>query len=146
VKGYLLDTNVPSEVNREGRDQRVAEWVASRARSELYISVVTVGEIRKGIALLPVSKKRQDIQHRLETVLLPWFGDRILPVTQSIAEHWGRMEAERQLMGKPLKMADGLIAATGLEHDLVVATRDADDFAHLGVEVVNPWEITPTSC
>lgn len=94
----------------------------------------------KGITVHPEQHRRADLQRWLDAVLRPWFGDRVLPVSQAIAERWGILDGECQLKGHPVAAPDGLIAATALEHDLILVTRNVDDFAGLGIEVLNPWE------
>lgn len=140
MSGFLLNTNVPSAVLQRSPDPVVEEWLIGHARESLYLSVVTMGEFEKGIALLPASARREFLLRAIEVLVPSWFGDRILPVTQPIAERWGRMAAERQLAGRPLAAADGLIAATAAEHGLVIVTRNVRDFDGLGVAVLNPWE------
>ena len=99
-----------------------------------------IGEFRKGLTTHPEGKRRVQIQAWLETELIPMFADRILPVTQAIAERWGVMSGRRQQMGRPLCMADGLIAATAIEHGLVVVTRNVKDFEALDlITILNPW-------
>ena len=140
MSGLLLDTNIPSELNRPRPDPLVAEWLDQQDDNELFLSVVTLGEIRKGYTVLPHGKRRTFLEHWFESHLLPWFEGRILPVTHAIADKWGVLAGEAQLRGNPLNTADGLIAATALEHDLVVVTRNVKDFARLGVAIINPWE------
>jgi predicted nucleic acid-binding protein len=106
----------------------------------LYFSVVSLGEILKGVTLLSESKRRRQLQKWLDKTLRPWFAGRILPVNQPIAERWGVLAGQCQMTGRPLKVVDGLIAATALEHDLTVVTRNVKDFAGLGVAVFNPWD------
>ncbi len=136
---YLLDTNVPSELAKPSPDPRVEAWMA--AQSLPHLSVVTIGELRKGFALLPESRRRAQLEQWFEIVLLPLVAGRVLPVTHAICERWGILSAKRQLSGAPLAMADGLIAATALEYGLTLATRNVKDFADLGVTILNPWEI-----
>ena len=140
-RGFLVDTNVPSELTRPSPDVRVRNWVDAQVNTSLHLSVVSVGEIRKGFTLLPQSKRRAQLEEWLETFLLPLFGNRILPVTQAVGNRWGILSAECQLRGTPLNTADGLIAATALEHDLTLVTRNVKDFHQLGVAIINPWEI-----
>ncbi|HVZ87359.1 MAG TPA: type II toxin-antitoxin system VapC family toxin [Polyangia bacterium] len=139
MTGFLLDTNVPSELTRPQADARVEEWLDAVDDEQLFLSVVALGEIVKGLTILPASKRRRELQQWIDTTLLPWFDGRILPVTESIAERWGILAGECHLKGRGLSMADGLIAATALEHDLTVATRNVRDFADLGVHVFDPW-------
>jgi toxin FitB len=137
--GFLIDTNIPSELTRPKPDLRVSNWVEAQDNASLHLSVVSVGELRKGFALLPPSKRRLQLEEWFEQYLLPLFADRILPVTQSVSNRWGVLGAECQLRGTPLGTADGMIAATAIEHDLTIVTRNAKDFAGLGVVLLNPW-------
>jgi tRNA(fMet)-specific endonuclease VapC len=121
-------------------DVRVRGWVAAQDNVSLYLSVVTVGELRRGFTALPQSKRRIQLEQWFEHYLLPLFIGRILPVTQSVADRWGILAGECQLRGTPLNTADGMIAATALEHDLTIVTRNVKDFAGLGLMVFNPWD------
>jgi predicted nucleic acid-binding protein len=141
VNGYLLDTNVPSEFSRDRPESRVVQWLKAQPVTTLFLSAVTIGEIRKGLVVMPQGRRRTELEAWFHTDLLIWFRDRILPVTHSIADRWGVLEGECQLRGTPLNTADGMIAATALEHDLKVVTRNVRDFAGLGVEVFNPWDV-----
>jgi toxin FitB len=138
--GFLIDTDIPSELTRPKPDLRVSNWVEAQDNASLHLSVVSVGELRKGFALLPPSKRRLQLEEWFEQYLLPLFADRILPVTQSVSNRWGVLGAECQLRGTPLGTADGMIAATAIEHDLTIVTRNAKDFAGLGVVLLNPWD------
>ena len=139
MTGFLLDTNVPSELTRPQSDPRVEEWLDEADDEQLFLSVVSLGEMFKGITVLPPSKRRKELEQWMEGELRPWFDGRILPVTEAIAERWGILAGECQTKGRGLSVADGLIAATALEHDLTVVTRNVRDFDGLGVEVFNPW-------
>ena len=139
MSGFLLDTNVPSELIRARPDPNVERWVYAQNEPSLYPSVVSIGELRRGLAVLPISKRRTELTLWLDGDLLPRFHHRILPITQSIADRWGILDGQCQLRGTPLNTADGMIAATTLEHGLTVVTRNVRDFAGLGVEVINPW-------
>lgn len=121
-------------------DPCVAEFLIRAGREHVFVSVVTIGEICKGIAILPESRKRTELRDWLDSVLRPWFAGRLLPVTEEIAERWGALTGEQRSLGRQVTMADGLIAATALEHGLVLATRNVRDFEGLGVSIVNPWE------
>jgi predicted nucleic acid-binding protein len=140
MSGFLLDTNVPSELVRPQPEPRVKTWVAAQDLDALFISSVSFGELRKGIILRSPGKRREDLEAWIETDLLILFSERILPVTRSIAERWGVLDGHRQLAGRPLNVPDGQIAATALEHDLTVVTRNVKDFAGLGVTIFNPWD------
>lgn len=139
MTGFLLDTNVPSELTRPKSDPQVEKWLDDADDEQLFFSVVSLDEIFKGLTILPESKRRQQLQHWLDETLRPWFEGRILPVSEPIAERWGILAGECQLKGRPLRVADGLIAATALEHGLTVVTRNVKDFSDLNVKVFNPW-------
>jgi predicted nucleic acid-binding protein len=102
--------------------------------------VVTIGELRRGTTLLAQGAKRMQLEDFIEVTVPLWFGDRILPVTQSIGDRWGVLDGTCQLKGTPANTADGMIAATALEHRLTVVTRNVKDFAGLSVALFNPWE------
>src|SRR5208282_3665697 len=129
--GFLLDTNGPSELVRPQPEPRVRTWVAAQSLDGLFISAVSFGELRKGIMLRTPGKRRTELELWLETDLSILFSGRILPLTRPIAERWGALDAQRQLMGRPLNVPDGQIAATALEHDLALVTRNVKDFAGL---------------
>jgi predicted nucleic acid-binding protein len=140
VNGYLLDTNVPSEFSRDRPEPRVVEWLKAQPATMLYLSAVTIGEIRKGLVVLPQGRRRTELEAWFHTDLLIWFRNRILPVTDSIADRWGVLEGQCQLKGTPLNTVDGMIAATALGHDLTLVTRNVKDFSGLGVVLLNPWD------
>jgi predicted nucleic acid-binding protein len=140
VKGFLLDTNIPSELTRSVSDPRVERWLDDADDQFLYFSVISWGEIHKGITVLPAGTRRLDLEAWLEHTLRPWFAGRIVPVDEAVAERWGVLSGEQRLKGRHVAVADGLIAATALEHDLTVVTRNVKDFSGLGVEVFNPWD------
>lgn len=138
--GCLLDTNIPSETLRPLPNPTVVAWLEKQARQSQFLSVITIGELRRGADLLVPGVRRAQLEQFLDLIVPAWFGDRILPVTQAIAERWGLLDATRQLAGRPLNLADGLIAATALEHQLTLVARTEKDFADIGVELLNPWE------
>lgn len=140
MKRYLVDTNVPSELTRERPDARVTAFLQGIDKSNVFLSVMTIGEIRKGISSLPESQKRAGLESWLNVDLRSWFAGRILPVTEQIAEKWGDLAATRRQRGMPPAVVDGVIAATALHHDLTVVTRNVSDFAGLGIDLLNPWE------
>ena len=123
-----------------GLSRKVTAWVAVQDLDSLFLSVVSFGELRKGITIMSPVKRRAELEVWLETDLLKLFSGRILPMTQTIAERWGVLEGQRQLMGRPLNVPDAQIAATALEHGLTVVTRNVKDFEKLGVAIRNPWE------
>jgi predicted nucleic acid-binding protein len=140
VKGYLVDTNVPSELTREKPDARVAAFLRNAGKGTVFLSVMTIGEICKGIAGLPASQRRTALQDWLDIDVRPWFSGRILPVTEPIAERWGNLAAIAKQKGLPLAVVDGVIAATALHHDFILVTCNVKDIAGLGIDISNPWE------
>lgn len=140
MSDFLLDTNIPSELIRTRPEPRLENWFYAQDEQALYLSVVSIGELRRGFVLLSAIKRRAALEQWFENDLVPRFHGRILPVTYAIADRWGRLDGEGQLRGAPLSTADGLIAATALEHDLTVVTRNVKDFAGLGVTLFNPWD------
>jgi toxin FitB len=139
VKGFLLDTNIPSELTHPRPAPHVAEWLKAVDSEQLFFSVISLAEICKGIAKLTESKKRAQLQDLLDSTLRPWFAGRILPVTESIAERIGQWACEGEARGRTIKIADGMIAATALKHELTLVTRNVKDFAGF-VPIFNPWE------
>jgi len=133
---YLVDTNVLSELRRKSPDAGVVTWFSQRPATTLYLSVLTLGEIRKGVEGISDEMRRQALIDWLETDLPSFFTGRILPVDGAVADRWGRLVAAA---GRPLPAIDSLLAATALEHDLVLVTRNVKDFADLPVEIFNPW-------
>ncbi len=135
---YLLDTNVICELARPTPEPRVVAWFKAVPDEAMFLSVLTLGEIRKGVDLLPPGSRREKLRVWLETGLPAWFGARLLPVDAQVADRWGRLLAEA---GRPLAAIDSLIAATALCHDLRLVTRNAPDFALPGLEVIDPWSL-----
>ena len=133
---YLLDTNVLSELRRKTPDAAVLEWFAGRPAPTLYLSVLTFGELRKGIEGVPDAKRRMALTDWLETDLPAFFAGRILPVDAQVADRWGRLLSAA---GRPLPAIDSLLAASAAQHGLSMVTRNSRDFADLGLDVINPW-------
>jgi predicted nucleic acid-binding protein len=136
----LVDTNIPSELTRECPDPRVAAFLAKTHHDGIFLSVMTIGEICKGIGMLPASLKRTSLEKWLEAEVRTWFAGRILPISEEIAERWGQLSAAAKQRGTPLAVIDGVIAATALHHDLTVVTRNTKDFLDLGVDLLSPWD------
>lgn len=134
---YLLDTNVVSETIRRQQNKAVVEWLEQVPAEALFISVLTLGEIRKGVEALADKKRRERLRLWLERELPVWFEDRVLPVDLAVAERWGRLLAE---VGRPVPTIDSLLAATALHYELRLVTRNARDFDYPGLEVINPWQ------
>ena len=141
MSGYLLDTNVISEYTRaQLPDERVRRWIDAQDEGTLHLSVLTFGEIRKGVDLLPQGAKRQRLDEWLSTELTQRFRGRVLPITLEITLTWGMLDARAQTRGRRLAVVDGLLAATAILHDLSVVTRNVKDFGACGVELLNPWQ------
>ena len=133
---YLLDTNVVSELARPKPSPRVLTWFESVRSDALSVSVLTLGEIRKGVEKLTDTKRREKLRLWLEADLPEWFGPRILSIDAAVADRWGRMLAE---IGRPMPSIDSLLAATALHYGLRLVTRNDADFTYPGLDVVNPW-------
>ena len=140
MKGYLVDTNIPSELTRSEPDPLVMAFLVDVGKTSVFLSVRTIGEICKGIASLPVSQKRASLQDWLDISVRSWFAGRVLPITEAIAERWGHLAATAKRQGQTLAVVDGLIAATAVHHDLTLVTRNVADFSNLGVTLLNPWQ------
>ena len=142
MSGFLLDTNCISEVVRSQPEPRVLDWMEAADESLLYLSVLTLGEIRKGVAGLPQGKRRTRLETWLELDLQARFSGRILPIDAPVADRWGLLAAGAKLKGRPLSAVDGLLAATALHHNLTIVSRNVSDFAHAQVPTLNPWELS----
>jgi predicted nucleic acid-binding protein len=134
---YLLDTNVISELVRPQPDANVLRWFEDVPDQALHLSVLSLGEIRKGVEGMVSGSRREKLRLWLEQDLPAWFEDRLLPVSLQVADRWGRMLAEA---GRPLPAVDSLLAATALSHELRLVTRNVGDFGIAGLEVINPWQ------
>jgi predicted nucleic acid-binding protein len=133
---YLLDTNVLSELRRKKPSTAVTAWINERAASTFFLSVFTLGELRKGIENLSDDKRRRSLLDWLEVELPSFFTGRILSIDASVADRWGRMTAAA---GRPVAAVDSLIGATAAHYGLTIVTRNVRDYAELGLDVVNPW-------
>ena len=133
---YLLDTNVLSELRRKNPDKGVVEWFANRPASTLFLSVLTLGELRKGIEKIQDPIRSTTLTDWLETDLPNFFTGRILSIDSEVADTWGRLTA---MHARPLPAIDSLLGATAAKHGLSMVTRNARDFEGLGIEVINPW-------
>jgi len=140
VSGFLLDTNIISELVKPKPEANVTEWVENTDESLLYLSVLTLGEIRRGIAALPESRRRATLEAWLDKDLRARFEGRILAIDQEVADRWGLLTAAARNSGIVLPVIDGLLAATALEHNLTLVTRDTGQIPSMGVVVFNPWE------
>jgi predicted nucleic acid-binding protein len=140
VSGYLLDTNVLSEGVKLRPDARVKAWVDATDEQLLHVSVLTLGEIRKGIESLPASSRRATLESWLIQDLVVRMAGRILQVDEEVADRWGRLAGKAKAENRPLPAVDGLLAATALEHNLTLVTRNTRDVLLTGVPLFNPWE------
>ena len=140
MSGFLLDTNCVSELIRSKPEPRVMDWMRTMDESMLYLSVLTLGEIRKGAAVLPHSKRRTYLEQWLELDLQVRFSGRILAIDNAVADRWGWLTAKAEAQGRPLAAIDGLLAATALQYNLTVVSRNVNDFTNTQVPVLNPWE------
>jgi predicted nucleic acid-binding protein len=139
VSGFLLDTNVVSELTRPKPDDKVVRWVEETDESILFLSVLTLGEIRKGVARLRAGHRRGRLESWLQVDLPSRFQGRILPIDEAIADRWGRISAIAAAKARPAPVIDGLLAATALHHNLTLVTRNTADVAGTGVPTLNPW-------
>jgi len=140
MSGFLLDTNCISELVRPKPEPRVINWMETADEEMLYLSVLTVGEIRKGLAGLDQGKRRTQLETWLEVELQARFAGRIVPIDTGVADRWGWLAAEAKRKGKGLSIIDGLLAATALHHNLTVVSRNSNDFVNTPVPFLNPWE------
>lgn len=133
---YPIDTNVLSELRHPQPQPTVLDWFEKHPRRTLYVSVLTLGEIRKGIAKMPASPRREALDNWLAQDLPVYFSGRLLPLDADTADAWGQLCARVQ---RPLPAIDGLLAATAIRHGMSLVTRNTRDFEDLGLPVINPW-------
>ncbi len=138
---FLLDTNVVSEAMRKRPNARVLAWIAAQIEQSLFISAITVGELRRGSLLLDNGKKRKALLRWIETGIKAEFAGRILPVDTMVMEHWADLETSTVKTGRRLPVMDSLLAATALAHGLTLATRNIPDFEAAGVALLDPWKV-----
>ncbi|HAV1900462.1 TPA: type II toxin-antitoxin system VapC family toxin [Enterobacter hormaechei subsp. steigerwaltii] len=139
----VLDTNVISELWKVEPNPNVLAWIDAQAVETLYLSAITVAELRYGLAAMPEGKRRAIYLDRLEQEVLPTFGARVLPFDLDTSKTYADLMARARAEGKAIGKADGYIAATAAAHSLIVATRDTSPFEAGGLEVINPWQATP---
>jgi predicted nucleic acid-binding protein len=136
---YLLDTCVISEYTKKQPASSVLEWVAGSAESELFLSVLSIGEIMRGIERLSESQRKTELQTWLNDDLRARFGNRLVVIDVDVMLAWGALTSRLEKTGRILPFADSLIAATALRHNFILATRNVSDFADTGVQIINPW-------
>ena len=137
---FLLDTSVVSAPTRPRPDARVIEWFAAQPDETLFISALTLGELRRGILQLAKGRKRRELLRWLETGIEPGFAGRILGVEANVARNWAEIQVRAARSGKTMPASDSLFAATSLAHDLTLVTRNTADFAAARVKLLDPWE------
>ena len=136
----LLDTNVVSEPLRPAPEARVIEWIDAQALETLYLSAITVAELRAGVALLPAGKRRSRLHDQLEKRMFPMFVGRVLPFDMACTNAYADMLVKMRAAGRSIGTADACIAAIAIAHGFTVATRDTGPFRAVGLHVINPWE------
>lgn len=136
---FLVDTNVISEISRPKPDESVIDWIDVH-EDELWLSVISIAEIRSGIEQMPAGKRRIFLSHQFLETVQQRFRDRIFSITPEIAEMWGHIAAHGFRAGRPVGVLDGFLAATCRIHQCTLATRNTRDFDYLGVQLVNPWD------
>ena len=139
MSGFLLDTNVVSELIKPRPEPRVQQWVDSTDENLLYLSVLTLGEVRKGIAALSSASRKASLEAWLNNDLILRFAGRILSIDQEVADRWGSITGKAITAGLFLSVIDGLLAATAMHLNLTLVTRNTKDVAATGVAVLNPW-------
>ena len=135
---FVLDTCVVSELQKSGCPASVSAWVDRQQSDDLFVSVITLGEIRFGLNRMPEGRKRSELLAWMK-VFRGGVADRVLPINEGTAEVWGAITASSESAGRKVEPADGLIAATAIERGFTVVTRNVKDFEPTGVAVLNPW-------
>ncbi len=138
----LLDTNVVSELIRRSPEPAVAAWVSGHLVEDLFFSAVSEAELRYGVAILPVGRRRDTLSFEIEAMLRDAFEDRVLPFDSDAARAYGQIAAKRRSSGRPVSPADCQIAAIAASRRMTVATRNVRDFEGMGIEIVDPWATT----
>lgn len=139
MAGFLLDTNVVSELVRPGPARPVLDWVGGQAPDQLMLSAISIGELTRGIARLAPGRRRRILQRWIDVDLEREFAGRILPFDHATAVVWGQLMGDGDRAGRPRPAIDAQLAATALRHRLAVVTRNTADFEGLGITVIDPW-------
>ena len=138
---FILDTNVVSELMKPVVSAAVETWCASQSRDSLYITTITQAEILYGIAILPDGTRQQRLQSLAQAMFQEDFLNKILPFSQEAAQYFAIIASDRKGQGKPISQFDAQIAAICRSHQATLATRNTDDFADCGIDIINPWEV-----
>lgn len=138
---WLLDTCVLSELVKPKPDAGLVAWIEAGDETQFYLSVLTLGELAKGVARLAAGAKRNRLQAWLHRDLTERFAGRILPVDQTVATCWGELQARAEKRGRPMPVVDGLIAATAVSRDLTIVTRNGVDMEQSGASMLDPWKV-----
>ncbi|MSQ59011.1 MAG: type II toxin-antitoxin system VapC family toxin [Betaproteobacteria bacterium] len=136
---HLLDTCVISELVKPEPNEAVLRWLSEQDEGRLFLSVLTMGELERGIAKLTASRKKASLGKWVRRELARRFEDRILPIDLPVAQHWGMIAGSSERTGQPLPVIDSLISATAMAHGFIVVSRNEADFKRCGAECVNPW-------
>ncbi|MBB4111839.1 hypothetical protein FHT80_001155 [Rhizobium sp. BK226] len=134
-----MDTNVLSEPWKPAPDERVVAWLDAQAIETLFLSVMTIAELRFGIAAMPLGKRQTILHDRLEGEVLPHFSERILSFNLASSQFYSELMVRARVSGRTIGTSDGYIAATAAANGLAVATRDTSPFEAAGLKVINPW-------
>ena len=140
---YLLDTCVISEVIKRKPNENVLSWLQAQDESSLYLSILTFGEIEKGIEKSADQIRKAKLKLWVEDDLKQRFSGRIIPIDMEVVTQWGRIQGRAEAAGKTIPTMDGLIAVSGVANNCIVVTRNIDDMAQSTVELFNPWEFSP---
>ena len=136
---FLLDTCLISELAKSEPQKKVVDWVLNENEGSFYISVLTFGELHKGVEKLPESKRKESLRIWIEDDLLSRFKNRIIGIDMRVSVIWGKILSAAERKGRPMPAIDALIAATGIAHNLTVVTRNVTDMEQSGVDLFNPW-------
>ncbi len=141
MSGFLLDTNIISELIKPKPEAKLTEWVELADEDLLYLSVLTIGEIRKGIVTMEQGRRRIALQSWLETDLKPRFSGRVLAIDEATADRWGAITGDAAAQGITVPVVDGLLAATALQYNLTLVTRNTKNLTGTNVQAFNPWDL-----
>jgi toxin FitB len=136
---YLLDTCLISELAKSNPDEKVVNWVLSENETNFYVSVLTFGELHKGVEKIPESKKKEELRSWIADALKNRFQNRVIGIDMRVSILWGKIQCFAEKNGRPMPAIDSLIAATGIAYDLTVVTRNLSDMEQSGARLLNPW-------